>query len=90
MGTTALNVELDARRQQLDAATDETMAEARAAATELAIRAATALVVFTGSSALLQSHHGQRLAREAIFLLTFGTRPAIRAALLRDLRASGG
>jgi alkylation response protein AidB-like acyl-CoA dehydrogenase len=86
MGATALDAELEARRRQLDVATDETMAEARGAAVELAMRAATALVVTTGSSALLRGHHAQRLAREAIFLLTFGTRPAIRAALLRDLR----
>jgi hypothetical protein len=29
--------------------------------------------------------HAQRLAREAIFLLAFGQRPAIKQALLRDL-----
>jgi alkylation response protein AidB-like acyl-CoA dehydrogenase len=89
IGRSPLDDELTARRAQLNAATDETMAEARAAATELAVRAATALVVTSGSSALLMAHHAQRLARESIFLLTFGTRPAIRAGLLRALRAAG-
>ena len=89
IGPSPLDDELTARRAQLNAATDETMAEARAAATELAVRAATALVVTAGSSALLMTHHAQRLARESIFLLTFGTRPSIRAGLLRELRAAG-
>jgi alkylation response protein AidB-like acyl-CoA dehydrogenase len=88
MGPTPLYVELDERRAQLDAATDETMAVARAAAVELAVRATTALVVHTGSAALLTQHHAQRLAREAIFLLTFGTRPAVRSELLTLLRAT--
>jgi alkylation response protein AidB-like acyl-CoA dehydrogenase len=89
IGASPLDDELEARRAQLDAATDETMAGARAAATELAVRAAMALVVSAGSSALLITHHAQRLARESIFLLNFGTRPAIRAGLLRELRVRG-
>jgi hypothetical protein len=31
----------------------------------------------------------QRLAREAMFLLVFGTRPGIKSALLRQLGAAG-
>ena len=88
IGSGQLDDELAARRDQLDAATDETMAEARAAATELALRSASALSVHAGSSSLLLEHHPQRLMREAMFLLNFGTRPAIRAGLLRSLRAT--
>jgi hypothetical protein len=32
--------------------------------------------------------HVQRLVREALFLLVFGSRPAIKSALLRCLGAS--
>ena len=88
IGPGPLDEELAARRDQLDAATDETMADARAAATELALRSAAALSVHAGSSSLLLEHHPQRLMREAMFLLNFGTRPAIRAGLLRSLRAT--
>ena len=58
------------------------MAAARAAAVELAVRSAAALVVGSGSGALVLEHDAQRLARESVFLLTFGTRPAIRGELL--------
>jgi hypothetical protein len=89
MGPGPLDAELDARRAQLDGATEETMAAARAAAAELAWRAAGALTVHTGSGSLLISDHAQRLAREALFLLVFGTRPAIRANLLEMLLIRG-
>jgi hypothetical protein len=85
MGTGAMEAELRARRDQLDAAIDGTMAVARAAATEFALRAAAALAVQAGSSSLLLDHHPQRLFREALFLLNFGTRPAIRAGLLETI-----
>jgi alkylation response protein AidB-like acyl-CoA dehydrogenase len=87
-GPGPLDAEIDARRHQLDAARDETMAEARAAAAELALRAAGALVVAQGSRSLLPDQHAQRLLREAAFLQVFGSRPAIRDALLRRLGAS--
>jgi hypothetical protein len=32
--------------------------------------------------------HAQRLAREALFLLVFGSRPGIKSALLRRLGAT--
>jgi hypothetical protein len=86
-GPGPLDEELIARREQLDVATDETMAEARAAASELALRSAAALSVHAGSSSLLLGQHPQRLMREAMFLLNFGTRPAIRAGLLQRLTA---
>jgi hypothetical protein len=86
LGPSALDEELIARRRQLDEATEETMAEARAAACELALRAAGALLVHTGSPAL-QPSHAQRLYREAAFVQVFGSRTAIRDALLRRLIA---
>lgn len=76
-----------ALRAALDAAGPEEIADARAAASELAVRAASALVVHEGSSSVTLGASGQRLAREATFLLVFGSRPAIRAALLRRLGA---
>jgi len=60
-------------------------AAARADAADLALRASASLVVRTGSRAVLLDQHAQRLAREAIFLLVFGSRPIIRDALLTRL-----
>ncbi len=76
---------LDAARAALDGATPATMPQARAAASALAMRAATAAVVSEGSRSVLAGEHPQRLLREAMFLLVFGSRPAIREALLRRL-----
>jgi hypothetical protein len=90
LGPSALDSELSARREQLDQASDEMMAEARAAAVELAQRAAAALVVQAGSSSLFPRQHTNRLAREAVFLAVFGTRPAVKGALLRRLTRSEG
>jgi hypothetical protein len=42
--------------------------------------------VTTGSRAVLAGEHAQRLVREATFLLVFGSRPAIRSALLPLVR----
>lgn len=74
--------ELDAVRQRLHEAGDDQIPAARAQAADLALRTAAALVVHDGSRAVLPRAHGQRLMREATFLLVFGTRPGIRAALL--------
>jgi alkylation response protein AidB-like acyl-CoA dehydrogenase len=82
IGPSPLDDELKARRRQLDEADDQTMAAARAAAAELSWRAAGALVVWQGSRSLLPAQHAQRLLREAAFLQVFGSRPAIRDALL--------
>jgi alkylation response protein AidB-like acyl-CoA dehydrogenase len=87
MGPTLLDAELAARRAQLDGASEETVASARAAASEFAFRAAGALAVHTGSGALYSANHAQRLVREALFLLVFGTRPAIRRELLGTFAA---
>ena len=45
------------------------------------MRAAAALVVAQGASAILAGQDAQRLAREALFLLVFGSRPTIKQAL---------
>ena len=78
MGQSPLDSELRARREALDAAPPGAMPAARAAASELAIRAAAALVTVRGSRAILAAEHPQRLAREALFLLVFASRPAIK------------
>ncbi len=80
-GPSSLDAELAAVRDALDAGTAQTMPGARAAASELAVRAATALIVLSGSSAILASAEAQRLAREAMFLLVFASRPAIKENL---------
>ena len=88
VGPSPLDDELDACRKQLDQAEPQTMPSARAAAAELALRAAAAVVVHDGSQSITREQHGQRLAREALFLLVFGSRPGIRTDLLRRLGAS--
>ena len=72
---------LDGCRGALDAGTPGTMAAARAAASALAARAAAALATGHGARAVLRGSHAERLTREALFLLVFGSRPAIKAAL---------
>jgi alkylation response protein AidB-like acyl-CoA dehydrogenase len=88
-----LGAELDACRGYLDdavaAADPEAMPAARAAASELAVRAAAALAVHTGSGSALVGSDAERLTREALFLLVFGTRPQIKASLLDRLSGSG-
>jgi alkylation response protein AidB-like acyl-CoA dehydrogenase len=83
MGPTAFDEQLLAVRRGLDDATTEGLPAARAAASDLAMRAAAALTVALGSRSILIDQHPQRLAREALFLLVFGSRPPIRAELLR-------
>jgi hypothetical protein len=77
-----LRSEVDACRQALLRADDDGLPRARAAAGELAMRAALTLTVQTGSRSVLLDDHAQRLVREATFLLVFGTREKIKAALL--------
>ena len=91
LGPGPLDDELAACRERLDEAitADTTaMAEARAAASELAVRATAALAVRDGSRSVTVDQHLQRLAREAVFLLVFGSRPGIKSALLRRFGAS--
>jgi alkylation response protein AidB-like acyl-CoA dehydrogenase len=81
IGPGPLDDELKRARAALDAATAATMPAARAAAAELAMRAATAHVVSAGSTAILLTAQAQRLAREAMFLLVFASRPTIKDSL---------
>jgi alkylation response protein AidB-like acyl-CoA dehydrogenase len=85
MGPSPLDDDLVACRQLLDGADANAMPTARAAASELAMRAAAVLVVAAGSRSILRDQHPQRLAREALFLLVFGSRPGIRSSLLERL-----
>lgn len=82
-----LDAELSACRSDLLAGDAERTVAGRAAASELALRAAATLAVHVGSRSVLRAEHAQRLLREAAFLLVFGSRPAIRAALLARLEA---
>jgi alkylation response protein AidB-like acyl-CoA dehydrogenase len=86
-----LDQELDRVRAALLAAGPDALPAARAAASDLALRAATRLVVLSGARSVLAGSAAERLLREAAFLLVFGSRPAIRAELLarRDVGAGG-
>lgn len=86
LGPTGLDPELERVRRELDRLDAATMQGARAAAGELALRAAAALMVTTGSRSLLLGQHPQRLAREALFALTYALRPGSRDAALKLLR----
>ena len=86
LGPTGLDAELAALRTTLDRLGPDT-ALARAAAGELAVRAASALMTAEGSASLLASGQAQRLAREALFTLVYALRPASRSAVLTTLGA---
>jgi alkylation response protein AidB-like acyl-CoA dehydrogenase len=91
LGPGPLDDEVTACRERLDealTADTDAMAQARAAASELAVRAAAALSASDGSMSVMIGQHPQRLVREAQFLLVFGSRPAIKAALLHRLGAA--
>ena len=94
LGPGPLDEELAACQARLDdalSADGAAMAQAQAAASELAVRAAAALAVWHGGTLIpVADQHPQRLAREALFLLVFGSRPAIKSALLRQLGAASG
>ena len=88
LGPTALDDELLRCRAELDRLDADTIEAARAAAGELAFRAAAALAVHAGSRSLLLDQHAQRLVREALFALVYALRPGSRNALLARLGAS--
>jgi alkylation response protein AidB-like acyl-CoA dehydrogenase len=79
-----LHTAQDAVRDRLDAglADPPDLPAARAAASELAYRAAGALVIAVGSSGILQRQHAQRLVREATFTLVAAGRPEVKNVLL--------
>ena len=87
LGPSRLDDELAACRSALDAATAETMPRARAAVSDLALRAAAALMSTVGSRSVLLDEHAQCLAREALFVSVYASRPPVRAALLELLGA---
>jgi alkylation response protein AidB-like acyl-CoA dehydrogenase len=82
LGGTPLGDELARTRAQLDRLDPATIEVDRAAAAELAMRCALALLVTTGSRSLLLDEHGQRLAREALFMVVYALRPGSREWLL--------
>lgn len=86
LGPGPLDDALDHGRAALLAADADAIPSARAAASELALRAASVLAVSTGARAVLRENPAQRLWREAAFLVVFGSRPAIREELLARLR----
>jgi alkylation response protein AidB-like acyl-CoA dehydrogenase len=87
IGPSPLDDELPQVRAKLLTAPPAGIPVARSQASLLAMRAATTLVVQSGSRSVLSDHHAQRLYREAGFLLVFGTRPAIKQQLLERLAA---
>lgn len=86
LGPSALDHELAAVRTELDKLGPGVEA-ARAAAGELAVRAAAAMMVSEGSRSLLATDQAQRLMREAMFALTYALRPGSRSALLETLES---
>lgn len=85
LGSDDLEAQVEACRTALDGADDDTIATARADASAFAVRATSALIVDVGSRSILVDAHAQRLAREALVLLVFGSRPGIKAALVDRL-----
>ena len=76
--------DLNRARSDLDSATADTLPQVRARASRLTMRLAERLVISGGGGSILLTHHAQRLAREALFLLVFGQTPAIRAQQLAE------
>lgn len=85
MGPTPLDEELARVRADLDRLDPGRIESDRGAAGELAVRAAAALAVTTGSRSLLREQQVQRLVREALFVLVYALRPGSRAAVLEQL-----
>jgi alkylation response protein AidB-like acyl-CoA dehydrogenase len=94
LGDTPLAAELDDCRRRSYALADapepdlDALVEARAHSLELAVRAATALVVSTGGRAMSADHPAQRLLREAAFFTIQAQTPALRRATLTQLERS--
>ncbi len=74
----------------IDATHLEALVEARAQSLELAVRAATALVVATGGRGMSAGHPAQRLLREAAFFTIQAQTPELRRATLAQLMSSHG
>lgn len=87
LGPTPLDDELATCRQELGTAGADTMPDARTTASELSVRAATALMISVGSRSLRHDQHSQRLAREALAVSVFAARSPVREAFLDRLGA---
>lgn len=85
LGPSAVDAELTVLRRELDRLDPSTIERHRAAAGELAMRAAMTLSVSHGSRSLQMAHHAQRLLREAFFTLVYALRPRSKGALLSIL-----
>jgi alkylation response protein AidB-like acyl-CoA dehydrogenase len=90
LGSAPLSAEVDRARTALDGGPDDHVVAARAGASLLASRVASALVVTGGGGSMSLDGHAQRLAREAMFLLVFGQTEPIRAEQLAALGAGAG
>jgi alkylation response protein AidB-like acyl-CoA dehydrogenase len=88
IGPSPLDAELRECRAALDAPGADLPA-ARAAAARLAHRASGLLMVTRGSQAVLMTDPAQLLAREALFMLVYALRPAVKAALLEQSGLTG-
>jgi hypothetical protein len=86
LGPSPLDDQLASTRRALLEAAPGELPDARAAASLFALDAATALMASGGGGSVVRQAHGQRLGREALFLLVQGQTPAIRAAQLALLR----
>lgn len=85
LGSSRFDNEFDDARAELDAATVDELPEARGRVSALTARITTSLVASIGGRSVVADHHGQRLAREALFLLIQGQTPEIKRSLLRNL-----
>jgi alkylation response protein AidB-like acyl-CoA dehydrogenase len=81
--------ECDAVRARLDAGLGDMalLLQARADGAELAVRAASALVVAGGGPSLLRGAQAQLLARNAVFTLVAASRPELKQLLLQRFAA---
>jgi hypothetical protein len=84
--------DVDAVRRRLDAGMVDRSAlmEARADASQLAVRASAALIAAEGGRSLLTSDHAQLLARNALFTLVAASRDDLKASLLDRYSTSPG
>lgn len=85
LGPSELDDELVEIREELDAADPVAIPVARARAAAFAWRAAGVLIVGAGARSIVVDHHAQRLAREAMFTLVFGSRSSIKDKLRREI-----
>jgi alkylation response protein AidB-like acyl-CoA dehydrogenase len=81
-GAGDLDAALARCRNELDRAGPPELPAARAAAADLAFRAAGALMVHAGATGVLVGAAAALAVRDAAFLLVFGSRPPIKAALV--------